>query len=460
VPASPRSPEAPHLDLPELDKSDDSGEVDVGSFELSMGEELSLDEDDHQVDVFQVDIQELSDAGSNEAALDLDIGAQVIDFLPEGPQDSDNDAPPATGEGELDTHLEEPLESDEPSSDVELGDDGLEALPDLVNEEGDGDAGPELERAYLPSAPEGAIPEGQRYEADWLLLGAPCTALAATGDGVLAAAEQLMRFGHERRSVPLPAASRPSSLAELPSGNVLLVTPRGLLELSPSGVASFTEAPEPTRGSGAEVIELLAAPAADAVFARLANGTLLRRRGATWERHETGGQVRSLTGSSGDVTLLVIAARPTLQLSRDGGSSFHERLLPEPAATVALGRAPLCCARALVVAVADAERGLAVSSDGGATFRMVTGAVNVTALTIGEDGPRLRVFAALYREGRDATELVAIDPESGAAERVAELSGEVDEDAEEVGRTLALLFHDANLWASGGYGLAKLAKSG
>ena len=143
-----------------------------------------------------------------------------------------------------------------------------------------------------------------------------------------------------------------------------------------------------------------------------------------------------------------------------GGSSFHERLLPEPASTVALGHAPLCVAQGAVIALADAERGLAVSSDGGMTFRLVTGAVNVTALAIGAEGDATRLFAAVYREGRDASDLVTIDPTSGAALRIAELSGEPEEDAEETGRTSALLFRDGYLWAAGGYGLAKLSKSG
>jgi hypothetical protein len=175
-----------------------------------------------------------------------------------------------------------------------------------------------------------------------------------------------------------------------------------------------------------------------------------------WERHEAGGAVRSLSSAARHVTLLVVAQRPTLQLSSDGGSSFRERLLPEPAATVALGNAPLALTLGSVLAISDPERGLCVSHDAGETFRMVVGAVNVTAVAIGERGGKLAIFAALYREGRDLSELILVEPQSAAAVSVAELSGEADEEAEETGRTSALIWADGYLWAAGGYGLARL----
>jgi hypothetical protein len=66
------------------------------------------------------------------------------------------------------------------------------------------------------------------------------------------------------------------------------------------------------------------------------------------------------------------------------------------------------------------------------------------------------VFAALHREGKDSTELIAVDPATGSALSIAQLAGPVDEDSEETGRTQALLFSDGHLWSAGGYGLAKL----
>jgi hypothetical protein len=236
----------------------------------------------------------------------------------------------------------------------------------------------------------------------------------------------------------------------------VLATTHGLLELTPTGSSATLEAPDAARGSGADVIELAGAPAQRTLWARLSNGALLRRRSNQWERHEAGGAVRSLTSSGEHITLLVVANRPTLQLSADGGSSFRERLLAEPAATVALGTAPVALALGNVVALADVERGLCVSHDGGATFQMVTGAVNVTAATLGELDGQIRLFAALHREGRDVTELIVVTPATAAAVSVAELSGEPDEDTEETGRTCALVWADGYLWAAGSYGLARL----
>ncbi len=455
----PRAPGAappPDLpELPELDQGEEGQEVDVGSFELSLGDDAEQPEDASALDTFEVDIQVLTDSGSNEAASDLDIGTSgLIDHLPEERDEPELEHEPSTG-ADLDDHLGMPLESDDPSTDSELGDDGLEALPELVNEEGDGEAGPDVERAFLPSAPEGQIPDARRYESEWLLLGSACSALARSEDDVLGAAEHLMRFGRERLSLALPAGTRTSSLAVL-DGVALLATNRGLLELTTSGELSVSETPELAKTSGAELVELAAAPGPSSLWARLANGALLRRRAGAWERHEAGGDVRSLTSGEQRITLLVVSHRPTLQLSSDGGSSYRELLLPEPARTVALGGAAEAVSEGDTIALWDGQRGLCVSSDGGETFNMVTGAVNVTAVTIGQHSGAVSVFAALHREGKDQTDLLAVDPSNAKAVRIAELSGQPDEDAEETGRTLALLFADGSLWAAGGYGLARL----
>jgi len=203
-------------------------------------------------------------------------------------------------------------------------------------------------------------------------------------------------------------------------------------------------------------VELAATEEPPVLWARLRSGVLLRRAGV-WERHQTGGEVRSLSAHAQQVSLLVLAGRPTLQLSSDGGSSFRELLLAEPAKTVALGGAPLFAAVGKLFALADGERGLCVSADGGETFRMVTGAVNVTAVTIGQHAGQAAIFAALYRESKDVSELIAVDPATGQAVRIAALAGELDEDTEEVGRTTALLHVDGYLWSAGGYGLARLS---
>jgi len=458
VPAAPRqSPQPDDLALPDLDKGEDETEIDVGNFDLSLGDrdDAELPEDATKVDTFEIDIQVLTDSGSNEASSDLDIGeAGLIDELPPVPEDSEGDASPVEAE-ELDSHLDSPLEGDDPSSDAELGDDGLEALPELGTDEGDGDEGPDAERAFLPSAPEGNVPPGPAYDSEWLVLGDACSALAPAGQDVLCCGEHAMRFGAHRRSDALPPGTRGISIASAGKG-ALLASTRGLVLVQADGSAALLETPEPARGSSAQIVELAAAHGPFALWARLGNGVLLRQRAGAWERHQTGGEVRSLTSSAQRVTLLVMAQRPTLQVSADGGRSFQELILPEPARTVALGMSPYAVSGGAVVAVADAERGLCVSDDGGETFRMVTGAVNVTAIALGEHAGAPCVFAALYRESKDVSEIVLVLPATGQASRVAELAGEPDEDAEETGRTHALLFDDDSLWSAGGYGLARL----
>lgn len=457
MPLQPRAPEKPLLDLPELDKSEDADEVDVGSFELDLSGDDDLNDGDDALDAFEVDISMLSDDGSSEAAADLDIGMHdLLDALPEVPAAVERDSlPPAVG-GDLDWQLDAPLETDEPSTDAELGDDGLETLPELAADENELDSGPDMERSELAAAPEGAIARGPSFEAEWLLLGSACQALSVEPDEVLACGEHLMRFGSQRESLELPPGINATSAARLQGGGVMLATARGLLELSTQGSWSFPSPPELLRGTGSSVVELIGTAGTHELWARLSNGALLRRRGGLWERHEAGGAVRSLARHEQQVTLLVIARRPTLQYSHDAGSSFRELLLPEPAAKVALGAAPTALRADRVLVIADAERGLCVSADAGEHFRMVTGAVNVTAVTVGAHQGRPMLFAALYREGRDVSELVMIDPESAQALSVAELSGDADEDAEETGRTYALICADGHLWAAGGYGLAKL----
>ncbi len=455
MPAAPRTPQADELVLPDLDKSEESDEVDVGTFELRIGDDAEEPDDASAIDAFEVDIQVLTDSGSNEAATDLDIGeAGMVDVLPDEPAGGEEEHAEPTAH-ELDELVQAPLESDDPSTPAELGDDGLEALPELLNEEGDGEAGPEVERAFLPSAPEGAIPEGPRYEAEELLLGSSCSALGRDAQDVLAAAEHLMRFGHERRSDALPPGTKVTSLAVV-DGVTVLATTRGLMEAQPNGALSTLETPELARSSGGEIAELGAADGPFRLWARLRSGALMRRRGGIWELHQAGGAVHALSAAAAQVALLVVARRPTLQLSVDGGSSFRERLLTEPAQTVALGNAPLLAAQGAFVALADSERGLAVSANAGESFLMVTGAVNVTAIALGELAGKPAVFAALYRESKDVTELVAVDAHSGAAVRIATLAGAPEEDSEESGRTSALLWESGNLWCAGGYGLTRL----
>ncbi len=90
----------------------------------------------------------------------------------------------------------------------------------------------------------------------------------------------------------------------------------------------------------------------------------------------------------------------------------------------------------------------------------MTGAVNVTSAAIGVlDGAPV-VFAAAYLEARDLTQILLVSPSTSLASVVAELSGQSEEDSAETGRTAALLWDGASLWAAGGYGVARLRPPG
>lgn len=91
---------------------------------------------------------------------------------------------------------------------------------------------------------------------------------------------------------------------------------------------------------------------------------------------------------------------------------------------------------------------------------MVTGAVNVSAIVVGEYQGAACVFAALHREAKDSSEILLVEPGSAAVSRVSELSGEADDEGGETGRTLALAWDGQALWAAGGYGLARLVPLG
>jgi len=455
VPSVPRDPEAPNLDLPELDKADEGGEVDVGIFELSMGEELDLEEGYGTADGFEIGINEQPNALGDDSTLELDIGIPELlspPFEEQLAHDSERPEPPGLGLG---LNLELPLEEDDPAE-VELGDDGLENLPELARDEADGAAGPDAEGDLLPFVPEGEVPLGPAFAVEWLSRGEACSALWAGAAGVFVAANELMGFNPPRPGQRLPSGARASSLAWLGLDQVLLATTRGLLEIAPSGATTFVQGPEVSRSSDNDVLEVACASAEHSLWARLSGGALFRRRGQAWERHETGGRVRSLASVAFDITLLVISSRATLQHSVDGGISFRELLLPEAAATVALGNAPRGIALGRVVAIADSERGLCVSADRGETFRMVTGAVNVSAIEIGQYRGVACLFAAIHREAKDSSEILMVEPGSGAACRVGELTGKADDEGGETGRTLALAWDGQALWAAGGYGLARL----
>ncbi len=109
-----------------------------------------------------------------------------------------------------------------------------------------------------------------------------------------------------------------------------------------------------------------------------------------------------------------------------------------------------------VVAIADAERGLVVSSDSGKTFRVVRGASNATAISAGFCAERPSVWAALYHEGKDRTSIALVDVARAEATVIGVIeTPELDVDgAGERSRVERLWWDGMHLWAAGGFGVA------
>jgi hypothetical protein len=450
-------PTAPEfeLELPERDALEEGQEVDIGDHDLSLPEAGPPDEGDENKDSFELAIRELPSDPDAEVQNELDIGVSSLMKTLEAEDER-------LGAGEDDTERVEvdsgiAFDFSEESRDesmLELGAEELESLPALAPE--DDDDAPGEEQVLLPSAPEGSLLRSPGLSVEWLLLGQSCSALTAGPSSVVVAGERIVSFGEPLFSRSLEGASV-SSLSIDADGSLELATPRGILHFSEERGLRNIDAPDSLR-SGAHPLQLARAGGTGPLLARLNSGALLQRRSETWERFETGGSVRSLAVSGSAITLLVIAARPTLQISNDAGVSFRELLLSESAASVALGDEPLAQGAGSVIALADAARGLCVSADGGSSFRWVTGAVNVTALCVAEVGGAACVFAAAYSEARDHSLILLVEPQTGSATIVAELCGDGNDDAEagETGRTRALIWHGDALWAAGEYGLAKL----
>ena len=146
--------------------------------------------------------------------------------------------------------------------------------------------------------------------------------------------------------------------------------------------------------------------------------------------------------------------------STDAGLSWLPVELDEAARRVAAGDAPLLASVGSVIAIADAARGTVVSADSGTTFRRVPGCVNATCLAAGALDGCPTVWAALYHEGSDLTDLCMLDPYAAVARRIAQVRADAArsdplEESLELARIAALRWDPdmGRLWGVGGFGL-------
>jgi hypothetical protein len=148
-----------------------------------------------------------------------------------------------------------------------------------------------------------------------------------------------------------------------------------------------------------------------------------------------------------------------LMRSPDAGASWQRFELDALSRAVADREDPLLAAAGSVVALGHSEIGLVVSSDGGASFERISGCSSVSAITADSRRGQARIWAALYRQSEDLSEIVQVDPVERIAERIAELRAPPppasSDDPTERGRVVGLAWDGVTgcLWATGPFGL-------
>lgn len=449
-------------------RDEELGELFPLEGESSHGEDEELPTDPYVV----LELGEELSEPEAEAPVLLDFGAEFLDPLDEARDTSDDDGSPFDAGDE--TEFEEGADARaEPEGEAGLEDHSAvdeAALPDLDADD-QGFGGDDTLFGALPEfAPEALIPLAEhRFRIDFVSEQRErCTALAAAGGTVVAGSSDLLWFDAGRET-PVRVAldgTRITSLALVGDERkvALCVTAFGRLvrrarwASDSERLLDWKRAAE-SGGASAESLELrqLGDTSPRSVLGRLTSGHLIRSddQGATWRRQSQDFTAFSVS-PCGEPLAALSRSGARLSTSHDGGVTFRERELTAPALAVASGDAPSVAANGRTLAICDAERGVVVSADEGATFRAVPGCINATTVTAGVVEGVASVWVALYREADDASDLVLIDPATAQAKIVATLaSRERDPDQiPESGRVERLVWDGMRLWAAGGFGVA------
>jgi len=477
----------PGNDLPPFDGADEEEEpgisIDPGTLLTTFDDEEGLDDElatELDVGIELAAPPEDSEETGSELVLDIATLLNLGDDEPDpgepdetGPVDFDASAgiqaPPAES-------LAGPVEegTDEPYEDLVSG-----ALPELdADSEGDYDGEDAAWLALPETRDDEPPPWAERHWRTDVRVPGILGALALAGGALVAGGKELVWWS-AGATFPehLDAGARGiESLALVGPGldAVLLATRDHRL------LRRFRSAREPQLVAGwgrvvgggnlgAPGIELCqcASSARDVVLARTSSGRLVRSDdgGETWAGVDVRARVIAIAPNATPPALLV-EDRTGLSLlsSADTGLSWSLQPLDEAGRRVAGGTAPLLAVRGQLVCIGDSARGLAVSTDGGASFAHVDGCGGINALTAGELDARPRVWAAIYDEPNDHTHLVLVDPERAIAERIAEIEapGLEEEPALEHARVAALGWDPERrrLWAAGMGGLRSWAPPG
>lgn len=484
----------PQNDLPEpelppftdnLDEVDEDGpKVDLMDLvETGLDESVGLDDELMTELDTGVRIEEPStlpdESGAGEIVLDI---AALLDDADEKLQHSDADEPGLPG---LDPSIGIEQARDLPA---EEADDGMEEpLDDLVagelpqidsDEEGefsfDADAFGAIDGARdedpPPWAKERWAVEPPRVEIE------PISALSVAGSSVVAAGADLFWFDAAGAAMRLAGGDgRIASAALVGKAHdaVVFATVGGVIGRrrrvgsSAEILRGWREAAG-ARSGDAVGIELcqVGDDHPDVLLARTSAGALLRSDdgGASFRRIDVGGRAIALPHRASPCAALIESDGSRFVVrSPDAGIHWQSFELDAVARSVAASSRPAMAATASTIALADAGRGLVLSIDGGASWDRVRGCANASALAAGVHDGRACIFAALYRESRDVSEIVVIDAVERRALRIAEIDGiEFAESADEPTEfaRVAALEWDANgrrLWAAGSFGVRSLS---
>jgi hypothetical protein len=463
-------------DVPEPPVDDPDGDGD-GPSDHALDDLLPpLDDEPTNADIEQDElvtdpsgIDPPSDPGGIEDALpaDLDLGPS-FDFGEEEADSADAFGLVEPGTGRDPEANEDALPEgeerdglDDAPADVQERD-----LPDLDADDAADGAAPVF--GSLPTADEAEL---ERAAAPWLAttLGAPrerCGALSH-GAGALVAGSSDLLWLDAGRTAPVRIAldgTRIASIALVGEGRqvALCVTAFGRL-LRRARQSSDAERLNDWRrtadlSGGAESLELCQLDAEpNAVVGRLTSGRLIRSDDLGNSFYPIGEGLTVFALSPRGAPLAALARDGAeLVLSSDGGRTLSRSSLSTEAREIAGGEAPMLASEGPLLVIADAARGVVVSSDGGQSFRRVPGCAGSTAVTVGTFRGRPAAWAALYSEASDRTELVLIDIERATPEVIADLVGEPGDDpsdASGTGRLERLAWDGARLLGVGDPGL-------
>lgn len=462
--------ELPPLDPSLDDEREGPGEDEATPLLEPLEEDVELDQEPAEADV-DLGLALPEDSADRDEGHEVVLDIQsLLSFTDEEPPADDADQ---AGPAELDVAADL-SDADEPIvGSLEEGTD--EPLDELVSEElpeldADEPGGLENEASWLASdalrdedLPRQA--ERQWQFERWEAAGVDVEALALTGTRLWVAGHDLLSFERDGAAGRREVGERLLELVAL-GEDVLGLTPVGaLVRVSPGGgarrIGGFREA-------------LALGPAAAATLALgglgragetflVAGGTsavaVSRDGGGSFASAEIGGRVAAVSG--GAPTRLLSRGSEGAALLDWSERGFRRTLLDPIAEEVAAGEQLVVGSLGEVVALCSADRGLALSCDGGRSFARVPGCLHASALCLGSRAGRPRVWVAAFVESEERSLLIEVDAGTRSAEIVAELtpSDDVAQSDGDDGRIRALAWDAEHgwLWAGGPSGLYRAA---